>query len=78
MGASPALAGKYLYLFGNQGACLVIEPGRMYRQVAKNRVECVSPMSGNCQEIMESCPVFEGKRLYYRGIENLYCIEEQP
>ena len=32
------------------------------------------PRPGN---IMESCPVFEGKRLYYRGTENLYCIEEK-
>ena len=36
LGSSPALAGKYLYLFGNRGTCLVIEPGRKYRLVAKN------------------------------------------
>lgn len=76
MGSSPTLAGKYIYLFGNQGVTLVIEPGRTFKQVAKNRVESSSPASRG-QETMESCPVFEGKRLYYRGSENLYCIEEK-
>ncbi len=77
MGSSPTLAGKFIYLFGNQGVTLVIEPGRTYRQLAKNRVESCSPTSRG-QESMESCPVFEGKRLYYRGTENLYCIEGTP
>ncbi|HXU20735.1 MAG TPA: hypothetical protein VN788_09160, partial [Verrucomicrobiae bacterium] len=76
MGSSPTLAGKYIYLFGNQGVTLVIEPGRTYKQVARNRVESCSPTSHG-QETMESCPVFEGNRLYYRGSENLYCIEEK-
>jgi len=76
MGSSPTLAGKYIYLFGGQGVTLVIEPGRTFKQVARNRMECCS-YTGHGQEIMESCPVFEGKRLYYRGSENLYCIEEK-
>ncbi len=71
--ASPALAGKYIYLFGNHGACAVIEPGRTFRQVARNRIE-----SGSLYpDVTISCPVFEGKRLYYRTAESLYCIEER-
>ena len=68
--SSPALAGKYIYLFGNHGACIVIEPGREFRQVARNRIE-----NGNYPETYASCPVFEGKRLYYRTAGALYCIE---
>ncbi len=76
MGSSPTLAGKFIYLFGDQGTTLVIEPGRTYKQIARNRVE-FSASAGRGQEIVEACPVFEGKRLYFRGSENLYCIEEK-
>ncbi|MFB3890758.1 MAG: hypothetical protein ACE15C_01915 [Phycisphaerae bacterium] len=37
--ASPTLAGKPVYLWGNQGTCIAIEPGRMFKQVARNRLE---------------------------------------
>ncbi len=69
--ASPALAGKYIYLFGNRGTCLVIEPGREYRQVAKNR------LANYPTETTVSCPTFDGNRLYYRSLTYLYCIEEK-
>ncbi len=71
-GSSPALAGKYIYIFGNHGAGVVIEPGRSFRQVARNRIE-----NGGYPDVYESCPVFEGKRLYYRTAGALYCIEEK-
>jgi hypothetical protein len=83
-GSSPTLAGKYIYLFGNRGTCLVIEPGREYRQVAKNRLERFAGKtnaswggvgSGQPESTM-SCPTFEGRRLYYRALQHLYCIEE--
>ena len=71
--SSPALAGKYIYLFGNLGTCVVIEPGRTFRPVARNRID----VGGSCYgEIFASCPVFERRRLYYRASANLYCIEE--
>ena len=75
-GASPTLAGKYIYLFGNQGTCLVIEPGRTFKQVAKNRIEHVLWPNHwrERQEITITCPVFDGSRMYYRAQENLYCI----
>jgi hypothetical protein len=84
-GSSPTLAGKYIYIFGNRGTCLVIEPGRQYRQVAKNRLERIAGKtnaawggtgSGQPESTM-SCPTFEGGRLYYRALQHLYCIEEK-
>jgi hypothetical protein len=76
--ASPTLAGKYIYLFGNQGTCLVIRPGRRYEEVAKNRIEQIGDLEGSpCRGRLEhtlTCPVFEGKRLYYRAMDRLYCI----
>jgi len=78
IGVSPALAGEHLYLFGNNGAALVIEPGRVYKQVAKNKLEHVV-MIGHWSERQErfvANPVFDGKRLYIRGEGTLYAIEE--
>jgi outer membrane protein assembly factor BamB len=75
MSASPTLAGKYIYLFGNQGTCLVIEPGRSFKLVARNRVE---NMVNGHQDIMASSPVFEDKRLYFRTDGYVYCVEEKP
>ncbi|MCY2994257.1 MAG: PQQ-binding-like beta-propeller repeat protein [Planctomycetota bacterium] len=76
IGVSPALAGGHIYLLGNNGAALVIEPGRVYRQVAKNKIEHVV-MAGHWSERQErfmANPVFEGRRLYLRGEGNLYAI----
>ena len=87
-GASPALGGKYIYVFGNHGTCVVFEPGRQYKQVAKNRIECFcigstdqsvqwhSRYSTQLEQTL-SGPVFDGSRMYYRGLINLYCVEEK-
>ncbi len=83
-GSSPALGGKYIYVFGSEGACVVLEPGRQFRQVAKNRIEtyCTGFVYwgshyGTQMEQTLSCPIFDGNRMYYTGLINLYCIEEQ-
>ncbi len=83
-GSSPALGGKYIYVFGNEGTCVIFEPGRQYKQVAKNRVEsyCTGyvfwgTQYGTQMEQTLSCPIFDGNRMYYTGLINLYCIEEQ-
>jgi len=71
--SSPTLGGKYIYIFGHQGETLVLEPGREFKPVARNRIEQVA---GGRQEIMITCPVFDGKRIYVRTTRNLYCIGE--
>jgi hypothetical protein len=86
-GASPTLAGKYVYIWGNLGTCVVIEAGRTYKPVAKNQLRyfCTgSEQEYSWQTLYStgleqslSCPVFEGKRMYYRGVSNLYCVEEK-
>jgi outer membrane protein assembly factor BamB len=76
VGVSLALAGGKLYVFGNSGAGLVLEPGRTYRQLAKNKIENIV-MLGHWSERQErfvANPVFDGDRLYVRGEGNLYCI----
>jgi len=75
-GSSPTLAGKQIYVFGNQGTCVVLEPGRTYKQVARNRLARISrPAQGaEHQEITMTCPLFEEKHLYLRAEDYLYCI----
>ena len=69
---SPTLAGKHIYLMDNQGGTVVIEPGREYKEVARNQLE--ESRDGKEQEQMVSTPVFEGSRMYFRSKGYLYCI----
>jgi outer membrane protein assembly factor BamB len=72
--ASPTLAGKYIYIWGNQGTCVVLKPGRTFEQVARNRLESFSADWPPHQEATMTNPVFEGDRMYYRGEYTLYCV----
>ena len=60
---SITLAGEHLFVSIDNGTTLVLQPGREYKQVAKNRLEK-----------FRSSPVFIGDRVYIRGLEHLYCI----
>ena len=62
---SITLAGGLLFISSDAGVTLVLEPGREYKEVAKNTLEP-----------FRSTPVFQGKRLYIRAKEHLYCIGE--
>jgi len=73
--SSPTLAGKYIYIWGNQGACLVLEPGRAFKPVARNRLENATGANWRPrQEATMTNPIFEGERMYYRGECAVYCI----
>ncbi|MBI3856150.1 MAG: PQQ-binding-like beta-propeller repeat protein [Planctomycetes bacterium] len=75
-GVSPALAGRHLYFFGNNGGAVVIEPGRVFKQVAKNKIESLVSVGhwGERQERFVSNPVFDGSRMYIRGEGHLYAV----
>ena len=79
-GISPSLAGKHLYFFGNSGAAVVLEPGREFKQVAKNKIEglAVPGSWGQRQDRSVACPFFDGNRIYYRTESALYAIEAKP
>lgn len=62
---SITLAGGLLFISSDEGVTLVLEPGREYKEVAKNSLEK-----------FRSTPVFQGKRMYVRCAEHLYCIAE--
>ena len=78
--ASLTLAGKHIYALDNQGTVVVLEPGRTYREVARNRIATQLnrrwPIPG--QETLSHSPlVADGSRFYLRGERYLYCIGEK-
>ena len=73
--ASPALAGKNIYLIDNQGTTVVLLPGRQYKELAVNRIE--ESLDGKSQVQNLASPYFEGPRLYYRSGGHLFCIGEK-
>ncbi len=74
--ASVVLSGKYIYLLDNQGICVVIEPGRTFKQVAYNRMDMLlqHPWPVGTRERTPSAPIFAGKDIFIRGEKYLYCI----
>lgn len=77
LGSSVTLSGNRIYVFGNQGAAVVLEPGPTFKQLAKNRIEnTIDPKDWWWhQETSVAAPVFEGDRLYYRAEDTLYSID---
>ncbi|MFI5381459.1 MAG: PQQ-binding-like beta-propeller repeat protein [Tepidisphaerales bacterium] len=76
--ASPTLAGRNIYIIDDAGYTHIIEPGPQLRELHRNVIENihVSGLGGNpCrQECFYTSPAFEGKCMYLRGEEYLYCI----
>jgi outer membrane protein assembly factor BamB len=62
---SISLAGNRLYVSSDNGATVVLQPGREYKELARNKLEP-----------FRSSLVFEGKRVYIRTAKHLYCIGE--
>jgi outer membrane protein assembly factor BamB len=62
---SISAAGKYLYVSSDNGTTAVLQPGREFNELARNKLEP-----------FRSSLVFEGTRVYVRTEKNLYCIGE--
>ncbi|MBI4600762.1 MAG: PQQ-binding-like beta-propeller repeat protein [Planctomycetes bacterium] len=78
--ASPALIGGRIYALDNQGTTVVLEPGRTFREVARNRIatqlERTVPIPAQ-ETTSYAAPVPDGDRLYIRGERYLYAIGEE-
>jgi hypothetical protein len=75
--ASPTLVGKHILVSDNQGTTLVLEPGKVYRAVARNRIatQLERPWPVPAQETLAYAPpLADGDRLYFRGEAYLYCV----
>ncbi len=75
--ASPTLIGRHIFLCDNQGTTVVIEPGREYREVARNRIDTVLdrhlPLPAQ-ETLTYSPPITDGQHIYLRGERYLYCV----
>ncbi|MCX7591272.1 MAG: hypothetical protein N2255_06545, partial [Kiritimatiellae bacterium] len=60
---SVTIAGKYVYTSAENGITIVIEQGRQFKEIARNKLEP-----------FRCCLVFDGDRLYIRGLKKMYCI----
>ncbi|MDB5341494.1 MAG: hypothetical protein JWN70_7113 [Planctomycetaceae bacterium] len=78
--ASPTLAGENIYITDDAGYTHIIEPGQKLTEVNRNYIENIhlSGLGGNPskQESFYTSPFFEGRAMYLRGEEYLYCIRE--
>lgn len=84
IGSAPFLAGKYIYMIDNAGCTLVLEPGREFKQVAKNNIDytITAPWGPNYydtphHEVTLATPVVNSNRIYIRGEQFMYCIGEK-
>lgn len=75
-GASPTMAGGYVYLMDNQGTTIVVKPGKTYQEVARNVIE-ESTADGKEQVQNLASPIFDGGRMYWRTPGRLYCVGER-
>jgi hypothetical protein len=78
--ASLTLVGKHILALDNQGTTVVFEPGRTYKEIARNRIatELQRWWPVPAQETLSHAPpVADGGRLYLRGERYLYCIGER-
>jgi outer membrane protein assembly factor BamB len=62
---SISLAGDRIYVSSDNGSTVVLQAGREYKELARNRLEP-----------FRSSLVFEDRRVYIRTAKNLYCIGE--
>ena len=84
-GSSPALAdgvfvpffGQHIFLCDNQGTTVVIEPGRAFKEVARNRLDTVLdrhlPLPAQ-ETLTYSPPITDGNLIFLRGERYLYGI----
>ncbi|MCW8133705.1 MAG: PQQ-binding-like beta-propeller repeat protein [Planctomycetota bacterium] len=70
----PTLAGKYIHVRDDQAQTLVLQPGPVYKELARNVLWEVN--NGRLQEA-QSNPWYEGGRMYYRTQGFMYCIGEK-
>jgi outer membrane protein assembly factor BamB len=78
--ASPTLVGKHVFVSDNQGTMLILEPGRKYKVVSRNRLatQLDRRLPIPAQEtIGYAPPIPDGERLYLRGEAYLYCIGKE-
>ena len=72
--ASPSLVDGKIFILGPANCMIAIAPGREYKELARNQIELTHKKN---YEWVVANPVFEGRRVYLRADQFLYCIGEK-
>lgn len=74
------LAGGRIYITDDAGCTHILQPGAKLKELRRNILENIHLSSHGrnpCkQESFYTSPWFEGRRMYLRGEEYLYCIRQ--
>ncbi len=77
--ASPSAVGKYLYLCTKDGNTWILEPTRdgclRLDGTVTDEADLIANPDGTIGEELSASPAFQNGRIYLRGAQNLYCIE---
>ncbi|MFC1582573.1 PQQ-binding-like beta-propeller repeat protein [Planctomycetota bacterium] len=77
IGASLCLAGGNIYIQGTSGASVIIAPGPVFKQIAKNKIEnAIWRYWRHRYERFVATPAFDGDSIYIRGETSVYCIRK--
>jgi outer membrane protein assembly factor BamB len=79
--ASPALAGRNIYITDDAGYTHIIQPGPQLKELGRNIIENIhaTGLGGNParQESFYTSPFFAANAMYLRGEEYLYCVRAE-
>lgn len=67
MYSSPVAANGHLFLFGRDGAAVVLQAGETFEVVAENQLE----------DRIDASPALVGNQMFVRGLKSLYCLEAE-
>ncbi len=76
--SSLCVAGGRIYLTTNSGTTLVIEPGKKFKILSKNKILALVSRGykKSTPEGFITSPYFDGNQIYFRGEKSLYCVGE--
>jgi outer membrane protein assembly factor BamB len=62
--SSPAIAGNQLLLLGTKGDAVVVEVGRVFKELGRSKLD----------DAFHASPAFANGRVYLRGAKTLICL----
>jgi outer membrane protein assembly factor BamB len=62
--ASPAIAGRRLYVFSQKGAAVVVEAAREFKELFRTEMG----------DVIHASPAFMPERIFLRGVTNVWCL----
>ena len=67
MYSSPVAANGHVYVFGRNGAAVVLKAGKTFELVSENQLD----------DRIDASPALVGDLMFVRGLKSLYCLQAQ-